>query len=217
MQPRKPAFDAAQPLRLAVLLSGSGTTLANLLDRIRDGQLTHVTIARAVSSRGGVRGLDIAAAAGIRAEVVRPRDFDDAQAFSDAVTRAVESSQADLIVMAGFLCRWLFPGQFNGRVLNIHPALLPDFGGAGMYGRHVHQAVLAAGRATSGCSVHIADLEYDHGPIVAQRPVPVLAGDSAETLAARVGQAEREVYPWVIQQVADRGFNWLSQARGLVV
>jgi folate-dependent phosphoribosylglycinamide formyltransferase PurN len=103
------------------------------------------------------------------------------------------------------------PPRYAGRVLNIHPALLPRFGGRGFWGHHVHEAVLAAGVTESGCTVHLVDTEYDHGPIVAQRRVPVLPGDTPDTLAERVGVAERELYPHVIQQVANQGLEWLKQ------
>jgi phosphoribosylglycinamide formyltransferase-1 len=104
---------------------------------------------------------------------------------------------------------WRLPPRYEGRVLNIHPALLPKFGGRGMHGGHVHAAVLAAGDRESGCTVHLVDLEYDHGSIVAQRRVPVLPGDTVDTLAERVQAAERELYPEIVQAVADRGLEWL--------
>jgi folate-dependent phosphoribosylglycinamide formyltransferase PurN len=108
----------------------------------------------------------------------------------------------DLIVMAGLLQKYLFPERFKGRVLNIHPGLLPRYGGLGMYGHHVHEAVLAAGDTESGLTVHIADDEYDHGPIVLQRKVPVLPGDTPETLAERVFEAECEAYPEAVRLMA---------------
>ncbi len=197
------------PLRLGVLISGGGTTLENLVVRIADGRLHGVTIAQVVSSRGGVRGVEIARRAGLPLEIIRPRDFPDIDAFSRALGGAVDRARVDLVVMAGFLCLWRIPAHLQGRVLNIHPALLPKFGGKGMYGRHVHEAVLAAGVQESGCTVHLADDQYDHGPILAQRRVPVRPDDDPETLAERVGRAERELYPEIIQRVADRGFWWL--------
>ena len=116
-------------------------------------------------------------------------------------------------MLAGFLCFWRIPARYEHRVLNIHPALLPRFGGRGFYGQYVHEAVLAAGASESGCTVHLADNEYDHGPIVAQARVPVKPDDTADTLAERVGIAERELYPQVIQQVAERGLEWLETFR----
>jgi formyltetrahydrofolate-dependent phosphoribosylglycinamide formyltransferase len=198
-------------LSVGVLISGGGTTLENLIDRIADGRLQRVRISLVVSSRGAVRGVKIARQAGLPLEVVRRMDFPDEQAFSAAITAALDHAGVELVVMGGFLCLWRFPPRYRGRVLNIHPALLPTFGGKGMYGGRVHEAVLASGATESGCTVHIADEQYDHGPIVTQRRVPVLPDDTPEALAARVGQAERELYPYVIQQVADHGLSWLER------
>lgn len=196
-------------LRVAVLISGGGSTLANLIERIGDGRLRGVRIVRVVSSRRAVRGVEIAQRAGLEVRVVRPIDFLDGEGFSAAVTAALDEAGVDLVLMGGFLSLWRLPEAYEGRVLNIHPALLPRFGGAGMYGLHVHRAVLAAGERESGCTVHLVDNEYDHGPIVAQRRVPVLPGDTPESLAARVGEAERELFPWVVQNVAEGGVGWL--------
>ena len=201
----------AGPLRLAALVSGSGTTLANLIECIADGRLRSVEICLVVSSRRSVGGVEIARAAGLPLEIIRRIDSPDDQAFSDALTVAIDRADVDLVVMGGFLCLWRFPARYAGRVVNIHPALLPKFGGPGMHGRHVHEAVLAAGERESGCTVHLADDQYDHGPIVAQLRVPVLPGDTPETLAQRVGRAERELYPQVIQNVADYGLPWLRE------
>ncbi len=203
-------FTQFDPLRLGVLVSGGGTTLANLIECIADGRLRNVEITRVISSRGTVRGVDIAREAGLPLEIIRKRDYSDASAFSHAIIRALDAARVDLIAMGGFLCFWHIPPHYENRVLNIHPALLPSFGGRGMYGHHVHEAVLAAGVSESGCTVHLADNEYDHGPTVAQTRVPVRRDDTPESLAARVGVAERELYPYVIQQVADHGLSWLT-------
>jgi len=198
-------------LRLGVLISGSGTTLENLIVRIRDGRLPAVEIRLVLSSRRAVRGVEIARKAGLALGIVRPRDHRDVVAFSDALTAALAQAGVDRVLMAGFLCFWRLPPHYVGRVLNIHPALLPRFGGPGFYGRRVHEAVLASGARESGCTVHLVDNEYDHGPIVAQTVVPVLANDTPATFAERVGQAERELYPHVVQQVAQHGLTWLRQ------
>lgn len=205
--------SARPPLRLAVLISGGGTTLENLIERIRTGRLRRVEIRQVVSSRRAVRGVEVARAAGLPLAIVRKLDYPEEPAFSDAVTAVLDGAGIDLVALAGFLCFWRFPPRYAGRVLNIHPALLPRFGGRGMYGARVHAAVLAAGERESGCTVHLADHQYDHGPIVAQQRVPVLPGDTPATLAERVGAAERELYPRVIQQVADHGLEWLAQFR----
>lgn len=188
-------------IRLGVLISGSGRSLQNLIDRVADGSLS-ARIETVVSSHPGVKGLERARAAGIPAAVVHYRDFKDVDAFSRAVTAALDRHPADLIVMAGFLRRWIFPAAYEGRVLNIHPALLPKYGGKGFYGHHVHEAVLRAGEKESGCTVHFADHHYDRGPILVQKRVPVLPGDTPETLADRVFQAECEAYPEAIRKLA---------------
>ena len=193
------------PLRLAVLISGGGSTLDNLIRRIADGRLRNVEIVGVISSRRTAGGVKIAECAGLPTTIVRRKDFATPDEFSAALTAAVEPLNPDLVVLGGFLCLWTMPQRYLGRVLNIHPALLPKFGGKGLYGHHVHKAVLAAGERESGCTVHFADNEYDHGPVIAQARVPVLAGDTPEMLAARVLDAERELYPQVIQKIADRG------------
>ncbi len=206
--------EKTTPLRLAVFISGRGTTLANLIDRIQDGRLRNIRIDLVVSSRSGVRGVDIARAAGLPLEVIRRRDHVDEAAFSAALTAAVDRAGVDLVALAGFLCHWQLPAHWQGRVLNIHPALLPRFGGRGFYGEHVHRAVLSAGERESGCTVHLVDEEYDHGPIVAQVRVPVHPEDTPASLAARVMAVERELYPEVLQRVADEGLAWLRRAAG---
>jgi formyltetrahydrofolate-dependent phosphoribosylglycinamide formyltransferase len=189
------------PIRLGVLLSGSGRTLQNLIDRIQDGSLP-ARIEVVISSHAGVKGLERAQSAKIPAVTVDYKDFPDDRAFSDAVTQQLDRHPVDLVIMAGFIRRYLFPKKYEGRVLNIHPALLPDFGGKGYHGEKVHRAVLQKGVKESGCTVHIADLEYDRGTILLQKRVPVLPGDTPETLAARVFEAECEAYPEAIRRMA---------------
>jgi len=189
------------PVRLGVLLSGSGRTLQNLMDRIGDGSLP-ARISVVVSSHPDVKGLDRARAKKIPAVTVDYKKFDDAKYFSAAVTEELDRHPIDLVIMAGFIRRYLFPKKYEGRVLNIHPALLPDFGGKGYYGHHVHEAVLQSGAKESGCTVHLADLQYDRGPILLQKRVPVLPGDTPDTLAERVFQAECDAYPEAIRRMA---------------
>jgi phosphoribosylglycinamide formyltransferase-1 len=200
-------------LRIGVHISGGGSTLANLIERIADGRLRGVEIALVISSRRDVRGVEIACAAALPLAIIRPRDYTDPQAFSAAVTAALDQARCDLAVLAGFLCLWQLPEHWHGRALNIHPALLPRFGGRGFFGHHVHEAVLAVGERESGCTVHLVDDHYDHGPIVAQARVPVHAGDTPDALAARVQAAERELYPEILQRVADAGLSWLARYR----
>lgn len=187
------------PLRLAVLISGGGRTLLNLHQRTVDGSLRAV-ITAVVSSRSDAAGVARSRDAGLSTVVVeRLRLSPDA--FQREVTQAIAG--VDLICMAGFLSLWRIPDEFYGKVINIHPALLPEFGGAGMYGMRVHQAVLAAGKKVSGCTVHFCDNLYDHGPIILQRTVPVLAVDTPDTLAARVYEQECIAYPAAIQLFAE--------------
>jgi phosphoribosylglycinamide formyltransferase-1 len=195
-------LPAANPFRIAVLISGGGTTLKNLIEKIEAGCL-RVEIALVVSSSPTARGLQYAADAGIPAEVVEAKQFLSQEAFSDCVFAHCRKAAADLVVMAGFLKRVTVPGDFINRVLNIHPGLIPAFCGQGFYGHRVHQAVLDYGAKLSGCTVHFADNQYDHGPVILQRAVPVLDDDTAETLAARIFEAECAAYPEAIQLIAE--------------
>ena len=189
------------PLNLAVLVSGAGTMLQNFIDQIEAGKLdARITVV--VSSRREVLAVERARLAGLPCEIVQRRAFDTVDAFSEAITGVLERYPVDLILLSGFLKKYLFPAAFEGKVLNVHPALLPKYGGQGMYGRHVHEAVLAAGESESGVSVIVADHEYDHGPIVLQVSVPVIADDTPETLAARVFEAEKDAYPDAVRLVA---------------
>jgi phosphoribosylglycinamide formyltransferase 1 len=187
-------------LRLAVLLSGSGRTLENLLDRIAAGRLT-ASVERVVSSRGDVRGVRLAEQAGIPVTVLPPAGRPLAD-WSEAIFAACREANPDLVVMAGFLHLVAIPADFVGRVINIHPALLPAFGGKGFHGMHVHRAVIARGCTVSGCTVHLVDNEYDHGRILLQKTVPVLRDDTAESLAARVFAVECETLPEAINRIA---------------
>lgn len=190
-------------LKLAVLLSGGGTTLQNFIDQIHAGKLD-ATIEVVVSSRPRVEGIERARRERIPTEVIERQRFDSDEAFSAAITDVISRCEVDLVLCAGFTRRYLAPESMHGRVLNIHPGLLPKFGGKGMYGHYVHEAVLAAGETESGCTVHITDDEYDHGPIVLQKRVPVLPGDTPETLAARVFEAECEAYPDAVRLMAEK-------------
>lgn len=191
----------AAPARLAVLLSGSGRTLANLLAWQQRGDLP-ADLVGVVSSRGDVQGVMIARQAGLPVVVVRRRDFADATAHNAAIAAWLEPRRPQIIALAGYLCHFARPAWFTGPVVNIHPALLPKYGGQGMYGDRVHAAVLAAGERESGCTVHHVEAEYDRGPIIAQRRVPVRPGDDAHSLAARVFAAECELYPRVLADLA---------------
>lgn len=190
------------PFPIAVTLSGTGRTLANLLRQIAAGDLP-VAVRCVIGSKEGLGGLAVAAAAGIPTHVVARRVYADTEAFSAAVWSVIAGYEVRLVVHGGFLQKLLVAPGWEGRVINIHPSLLPAFGGAGMYGQHVHAAVLAHGCKVSGCTVHICDDAYDAGPIVAQRCVPVLDDDTPERLAARVFAAECALYPAVIRAFAE--------------
>jgi formyltetrahydrofolate-dependent phosphoribosylglycinamide formyltransferase len=192
------------PIRLAVLISGSGTTLQNLLDRIADGTLG-AEIVVVVSSQADAFGLTRARQANTPAFVVERRSCASREEFSARIFGHCRDAGVDLVCMAGFLQLLHIPDDFRNRVLNIHPALIPAFCGKGYHGPAVHRAVLDRGMKVSGCTVHFADNEFDHGPIVAQRVVPVLDDDTPESLASRVFAAECEAYPQAIQ--------WFAQGR----
>jgi formyltetrahydrofolate-dependent phosphoribosylglycinamide formyltransferase len=189
------------PIKTAVLLSGSGRTLENFLAKQAAGQLP-LQIVAVVSSRPDVRGVAVAREHGVPVEVFRRKDYPDAEAHNAALNSWLASFNVQLIVLAGYLCYYIAPKDFNGPVVNIHPALLPKYGGQGFYGDRVHRAVLAAGDTETGCTVHLVDAVYDHGRILAQRTVPVRPEDDVATLAARVFAAECELYPEVLTQLA---------------
>src|SRR5262245_33179489 len=166
-------------IRIAALISGNGTTLQNFIDKIADG-LLDARIVQVVSSREDAFGVVRAYKAGLPVSIVSRKECHSGEDFSRRIFDLVRKSQADLVCMAGFLHLLPIPDDFRHRVMNIHPALLPAFGGQGMYGQHVHEAVLNYGAKVSGCTIHFADNEYDQGPIILQRAIPVLEGDTAE-------------------------------------
>ena len=187
-------LEPKSPLRLAVLISGGGTTLRNLLAKIGAGELD-AKVTLVISSAPEARGLEFAREAGVPAEVFQRKNFATTEDFSTAIFDRCRAAAADVIVLGGFLKRIVIPPDFHNRVTNIHPALIPAFCGHGFYGHHVHEAVLEYGAKLSGCTVHFADNQYDHGPVILQKAVPVLDDDTPDTLAARVFQAECEAYP----------------------
>lgn len=188
-------------MRIAVLISGGGTTLQNLIQRQRAGSLP-VEFAIVISSSPAARGLEFARAAAIPTEVIERRSFADEERFGQAVFDACRRANVALAVMGGFLKYLPIPADFENRVVNIHPALIPAFCGRGMFGHHVHKAVLSYGAKLSGCTVHFVDHQYDHGPIILQRVVPVLDDDTPESLAQRVFAAECEAYPEALSLIA---------------
>jgi formyltetrahydrofolate-dependent phosphoribosylglycinamide formyltransferase len=199
----EPSVTSSPPtFRIAVLISGGGTTLRNLIDKIRAGRL-RLEIALVISSSATARGLQYATDAGIPTAAIASSDFAGQEDFSRAIFERCRQAKADLVVMAGFLKRVTIPDDFANRVTNIHPGLIPAFCGQGFYGHRVHEAVLDYGAKLSGCTVHFADNQYDHGPVILQKAVPVLDDDTPDTLAARVFEAECEVYPEALQLIAE--------------
>lgn len=190
------------PIRLAVLLSGGGTTLQNILDHISDGKL-EAEVACVISSRADAYGLKRARKAGIPALTVSRKDCASSEDFNRRIWDAVREHSADLTVLAGFMSKLDVPGDYVNRVMNVHPALIPAFCGQGMYGHHVHEAVLSYGVKVTGATVHFVDREYDHGPVILQIPVQVQDDDTPDSLAERVQAAERRVYPAAIQYFAE--------------
>jgi formyltetrahydrofolate-dependent phosphoribosylglycinamide formyltransferase len=195
--------DSERSWRLGVLLSGSGRTLDNLLQVIDRGEM-HVEIVVAVSSRSAVRGVEIARDAAIPVETITRNAYPDAGAHSRAIYDAVEPYRPDLLILAGYLRQMVVDPEWEGRMLNIHPALLPQAAeyaaGRGRYGDAVHAAVLDRGDTVSGATVHVVADAYDTGPPVLQCEVPVLPDDTVTSLAARVFAAECELYPDAIRR-----------------
>jgi formyltetrahydrofolate-dependent phosphoribosylglycinamide formyltransferase len=189
------------PLRIVVLISGGGTTLRNLIRKIDAGEL-NVRILLVIANTAGASGLRFAQEAGIPAEVVPSKNFATQAEFSRTLFDRCRAVDAELVVMGGFLKQITIPPDFLNRVTNIHPALIPSFCGRGLYGHHVHEAVLAYGARLSGCTVHFADNDYDHGPVILQKAVPVLDDDTPDRLAARVFEAECEIYPEALRLIA---------------
>ena len=192
---------AAGTLDLAVLISGGGRTLENLVERINAGSLD-ARIRLVISSNPAAFGLQRAARLGLPAVTVARKAHADRDSFSAAVWQHVRHAGASFTALAGFLSLLTIPDDFAHRVVNIHPALLPAFGGPGMFGHHVHQAVLDAGCKVTGCTVHFCDQTYDTGPILVQQACDVREDDDADTLAARVFEAECDAYPRALSLIA---------------
>lgn len=192
--------------RLAILLSGAGSTMVNLHDKIRSGEVC-AEIALVVSSRNKAPGLDRARERGIPTVALTRRKFEsggkfDKDGYSRTLVKIIEPFKPDLIVLAGFMTKLGADLLARYDVVNVHPALLPEFGGEGLYGHRVHEAVLASGVKVTGATVHFVDERYDHGPIILQETVPVLDGDTSDSLAQRVQALERRVYPQAIDLYA---------------
>ena len=191
-------------LRLAVLVSGRGSNLQAIIDRFHGGRGRGVEVVLVVSDREGAYGLERARKAGIETMVIAPADYGGPEAFGEKLMEAFERCEVDYVVLAGYLK--MIPKNvvrcYRNRIINIHPALLPLFGGSGMYGIRVHRAVLESGMKVSGATVHFVDEIYDHGPIIAQETVPVFGDDTPESLAARVLEVEHRLLPHAIELIA---------------
>ncbi len=196
-------------MRLVVCISGGGTTLQNLIDRIADGRLVAKIVA-VIASNPDAFGIERAQRAGIPVQIVERAGG----GHSERLFATIREYDPDFVCLAGWLNLIRIPADYAQRVLNVHPSLLPAFGGKGMYGHRVHEAVLAYGAKVSGCTVHFADDTYDTGPILVQRAVPVHDSDTPEQLAKRVFAAECEAYPEALQKLAQT--NWQVVGRRVV-
>ena len=189
-------------LRIAVLLSGTGTSLSNLCERIDAGEVP-AEVALVIASKAKAGGLERARRRGIPAVAIPRREHPDVTRFNDAIHAELERHDVDLVAMLGFLSRFETRGRFSGRVINVHPALIPAFSGKGYYGHRVHEAVLESGVKITGATVHFADDEYDHGPIILQEALAVEDDDTPDSLAARVQAVERRLVPEAIRLLAE--------------
>jgi formyltetrahydrofolate-dependent phosphoribosylglycinamide formyltransferase len=189
-------------LRVAVLLSGTGTSLENVCECVDAGTLP-AEVVLVIASKAGAGGLERARRRGIPAVAIPRREYPDVDDFNDAIHAELARHEVDLLLLLGFLSPFQTRGRFQGRVLNVHPALIPAFCGKGFYGRRVHEAVLASGVKVSGATVHFADDHYDEGPIILQEAVPVLEDDTPDSLAARVQAAERRLVPEAVRLFAE--------------
>ncbi len=190
-----------RPIRLAVFISGGGTTLDNFVAHIDQGKLD-AEISLVIASRAGCAGIEKSKNYGFLTEVVQRKDFESVEAFSKVLFDRCRENEIDLVVLGGFLSLLKIPNDFLGRVMNIHPSLIPAFCGEGYYGGRVHLAVFDRGVKVTGCTVHFADNQYDHGPIILQRTVPVHGHDTPESIAKKVFDQECIAYPEAIQLYA---------------
>jgi phosphoribosylglycinamide formyltransferase 1 len=209
-----PVKLAGKTVRLGVLISGGGTTLLNILEYIKQGKL-NAEVALVISSRSDAAGVERAKKAGMDVKIIRKKDCLDIEELSSRLEEELTMAKVDLVVQGGWLCLWKIPAKFENRVMNIHPALLPSFGGKGMWGHHVHEAVLKAGCKVSGCTVHFCTNEYDKGPIIVQRCCEVKEDDDPDSLAARVFEQECIAYPQAIRLFAQSRLS-IKDARVII-
>jgi phosphoribosylglycinamide formyltransferase 1 len=194
--------NKTRPVRLAILISGGGRTMLNIDKAIKADQLP-AQIVTVICSRKEIKGVQLSRQIGFEPAIIRVKDCPDVESFSQKIVEMLDAAKVDLVIQAGWLCLWHIPERYANRVMNIHPALLPSFGGQGMWGHHVHEAVLRAGCKVSGCTVHFCTNEYDQGPIIIQRTCPVFDDDTPDTLADRVFEQECLAYPEAIKLYAE--------------
>lgn len=196
----------SEPMRLGVFASGNGSNMEAIAAAIDDGRLP-AQVALCICNRPGAGVIGRADARKIPVVLLDPGTYADERAYVADLVRVLDAHRINFVALAGYLKKVPVDvvARFPGRMLNIHPALLPAFGGKGMYGRHVHEAVLEYGVRWTGVTVHLVDNEYDHGPVVLQEPVPVLPEDTAESLAARIHPVEHRLYPEALRLFATGG------------
>ncbi len=192
-------------VRLAIFGSGRGSTARAILEYARQRDCSYQA-AVIITNRSAAGILDVAAEFGVESVVIAPQDFPTHQAYTANLLRVLEQAHVEFIALAGYLLKISEDviSRYRGRIVNIHPALLPRFGGKGMYGIHVHRAVIAAGERCSGATVHFVTEEYDSGPIIEQVRIAIRPDDSPETLMVRVQNAERWFYPRVLDRCCRR-------------
>jgi len=192
----------AKKLRLAVLVSGSGRTMQNFIDLSDKGDLP-VEVVCCVSSDPNAKGIERAKNHNIPVETFQRRDYGSTIQYSNTIYDWIEQYNPDYVALAGYLKLLHIPDEYQNRIINIHPALLPSFGGDHFYGHHVHEAVVARGCKITGCSVHFADNVYDNGPIIVQRTCSVYASDTPDELAGRVFEEELIAFPVALKLIAE--------------
>jgi len=190
---------------IVVFASGSGSNFQAIIDAVEANSID-ARITGLITNNSNIQAIDRASNAGIPSRVILPSQYSDSTAFGLAILDVLEEWKPDLIVLAGYMIKvpTNVTRRYRGRIINIHPALLPKYGGKGYYGERVHRAVLEAGEQESGCTVHYVDEDYDRGPIIDQKKVPVLPGDTPQTLAERVLHEEHQLLPQVIQQLLSK-------------
>jgi len=195
-------MSVSKTLNVAILISGSGTTLQNLIDKINNKAL-NARIQIVICSSPDAYGIKRAEQNNIPVAIVQHKDYSQSETFSNTIIKEIEKYPVDLIILAGFLHLFKIPDKYTGKVMNIHPGLIPAFCGKGYYGHHVHKAVIESGVKISGCTVHFVDNEYDQGPIIIQRAVHVHVDDTPDTLAQKVFKEECIAYPEAIHLFAE--------------